>query len=176
MSSTYKSYKYQDPFKNNTPGATAKNIAAAARGKAKPKKSKQLSAAMTAWVEANRGRLEQPTDKQKAIFKQYDALKKEGRLPSTSSVKSRPSPQAQPSARPRAAGNKPVQKQSRVQKATQSVQQSNKGKQNLSKLRMADHPAAPKSSKKTKQPAFKVIKGVLHVLRGGKYVPTKKSR
>ena len=43
MASTYKSYKYQDPFKNNTPGATAKKMAAAAQGKPsqtiKPKKN-----------------------------------------------------------------------------------------------------------------------------------------
>jgi hypothetical protein len=74
------------------------------------KKTKQLSAGMAAWVKANRGKLKDPTKKQQAIFKQYDALKKEGRLPSTANVKRRPSPQAQPSAKPKAAGTKPVNK------------------------------------------------------------------
>lgn len=121
----------------------------------------------------------------------------------------------QPSTSTKPGGNKPVQTQSRVQQATKSVQQSNKGKERffaggkggkydksvksnkgkqrffdggkggkydksgksgIDKLKMADHPAAPKSSQKTKKPTFKLIKGVLHILKGGKYVPAKKSR
>tara|TARA_Y100000015_G_scaffold24151_1_gene23324 strand:- start:264 stop:878 length:615 start_codon:yes stop_codon:yes gene_type:complete len=79
--------------------------------------TKQMSAGMAAWVKANRSKLKNATAKQKAIFKQYDALKKEGRLPDTSSTKSRPSPQAQPSTSTKSAGTKPVQVKSKVQKA-----------------------------------------------------------
>jgi|TARA_Y100000033_G_C2722851_1_gene99235 hypothetical protein len=77
--------------------------------------TKQMSAGMAAWVKANRKRLTSgkhgntATDKQKALFKQYDALKKEGRLPNTSATKSRPSPKAQPSAKAKPTKPSPVQ-------------------------------------------------------------------
>ena len=105
----------------------------------------------------------------------------------------------------KAAGTKPVQaktktppKKSQVQKAVkankpQTAKQSlfEKGKRYggppitgeksntvTSKTKMSDHPALAKNKNKSsgKKPAFKVIKGVLHVLRGGKYIPTKKTR
>ena len=87
-------------------------------------KTKKMSAEMAAWVKANRKKLTSgkqgniATEKQKALFRQYDALKKEGNLPSTSTVKSRPSPQAQPSTSTKTGGNSPVQpvKQTKVQK------------------------------------------------------------
>ena len=39
-----------------------------------------LSKGMQKWVESNRSKLKNPTEKQDAIFKQYDKLQKEGRL------------------------------------------------------------------------------------------------
>ena len=97
---------------NQKSGRTLKEI--------QTKRTKQLSAGMAAWVKENRSKLKNPTNKQKEIFKQYDALKKEGRLPSTSTTKSRPSPQAQPSTSTKSAGTKPVQKQSRIQEAVKA--------------------------------------------------------
>ena len=44
------------------------------------KATPSLSKGMQQWVKANRSKLKDPTDKQKAIFEQYDKLKKEGRL------------------------------------------------------------------------------------------------
>ena len=105
---------------------------------------------------------------------------------------------------PKAAGTKPVQKQSKTSPGKSKVQQAvaankpttarnalfkkgeryggppitgEKSNTVTKSTRMGDHPALSKNKKSnSKKPAFKVIKGVLHVLRGGKYVPTKKSR
>lgn len=52
--------------------------------------AKSMSPEMRKWVEANRSKLKDPTDAQKALFKKYDALKKAGNLPSLSGVKSKP--------------------------------------------------------------------------------------
>ena len=87
---------------NQKAGRTLKDI--------KTPKTKKMSADMAAWVKANRSKLPNPTKKQEALFKQYDALKKEGNLPSTSTVKSRPSPQAQPSTSTKTGGKSPVQR------------------------------------------------------------------
>ena len=94
---------------------------------------KPMSAEMAAWVKANRKKLTSgkqgniATEKQKALFRQYDALKKAGNLPSTANVKRRPSPspQAQPSTSTKSGGTKPVQKQTRVQKGVSEVKASN---------------------------------------------------
>lgn len=56
----------------------------------KIKGAKSMSPEMRKWVEANRSKLKDPTDAQKALFKKYDALKKAGNLPSLSGVKSKP--------------------------------------------------------------------------------------
>ena len=42
--------------------------------------AKPLSKAMQQWVKANRSKLKDPTDKQKAIFNKYDQMKKAGML------------------------------------------------------------------------------------------------
>ena len=112
--------------------------------------TKQLSAGMAAWVKANRKKLKNPTDKQKAIFKQYDALKKEGRLPDTSATKSRPSPQTQPSAKPKAAGTKPVQQQSRVQKAVAATKSKPSDKAVEGGYTISSKNRKPKDKKKSK--------------------------
>lgn len=100
---------------NQKAGRTLKDI--------KTPKTKNMSAAMAAWVKANRKKLTKPTKKQEALFKQYDALKKAGNLPSTSTVKSRPSPQAQPSTSTKTGGNSPVQTQTNLQKGVKAVRQ-----------------------------------------------------
>ena len=111
---------------------------------------------------------------------------------------------SQPSAKAKAAGTKPVNTKPKTSPGKSPVQQAvaaNKprtakqafyqegkryggppisGKKSnivTEETRMGDHFALSKNKKSnSKKPAFKVIKGVLHVLRGGKYVPTKKSR
>ena len=115
-------YLNTDLLTNATKAQRAKAQADAAKalsksGNTSKPTTKKMSAGMAAWVKANRSKLKNATAKQKAIFKQYDALKKEGRLPDTSSTKSRPSPQAQPSTSTKSAGTKPVQVKSKVQKA-----------------------------------------------------------
>jgi len=114
------------------------------------KKTKQMSAGMAAWVKANRSKLKNATAKQKAIFQQYDALKKEGRLPDTSSTKSRPSPQAQPSAKPKAAGTKPVQKTTKVQKAVAATKPKASDKAVEGGYTISSKNRKPKDKKKSK--------------------------
>ena len=121
-------YFKTDLLTNATKAQRAKAQADAAKalsksGRTSKPKTKQMSAAMAAWVQANRGKLEKPTDKQKALFNQYDALKKEGNLPDTSKVKRRSSVAGQPSAKAKSAGVAPVQPASQVQKAAKAVQQ-----------------------------------------------------
>ena len=97
-----------------------------------------------------------------------------------SKVKPRPSTKAQPSTSTKPGGTKPVQK-TNVQKGAQAVTTRSTNKPVNSKNdddpgKMSAHFAAPKLNQTTKKPTFKLIKGVLHILKGGKYVPAKKSR
>ena len=112
--------------------------------------TKQMSAGMAAWVKANRSKLKNATAKQKAIFKQYDALKKEGRLPDTSSTKSRPSPQAQPSTSTKSAGTKPVQVKSKVQKAVAATKPKASNKAVEGGYTISSKYRKPKEEKKSK--------------------------
>ena len=108
MASTYKSYKYQDPFKNNTPGATATKMAAAAQGKpaptAKPKKN-PFSGMSNAQIKAKYKNMSQ-ADKKKFGMQMHTAAmanRKKGGAKAVSTT-------AQPPAKPKAVGNKPVNK------------------------------------------------------------------
>jgi hypothetical protein len=56
------------------------------------KATPSLSKGLQKWVEANRSKLKNPTDKQKAIFAQYDKLKKEGRLSNDAGLPSKNKP------------------------------------------------------------------------------------
>ena len=108
-------YFKTDLLTNATKAQRAKAQADAAKalsksGNTSKPTTKKMSAGMAAWVQANRGQLKNPTAKQKALFNQYDALKKEGNLPDTSATKSRPSPKAQPSTSTKTGGNSPVQR------------------------------------------------------------------
>ena len=92
----------------------------------------------------------------------------------------RPSTKAQPSTSTKTGGTKPVQK-TNVQKGAQAVTTRSTNKPVNSKNdddpgKMSEHFAAPQLNQTTKKPTFKLIKGVLHILKGGKYVPAKKSR
>tara|TARA_Y100000015_G_scaffold31201_1_gene30718 strand:+ start:649 stop:1284 length:636 start_codon:yes stop_codon:yes gene_type:complete len=106
-------YFKTDLLTNATKAQRAKAQADAAKalsksGRTSKPTTKKMSAAMATWVQANRGKLKNPTAKQKALFNQYDALKKAGNLPDTSKAKRRSSVAGQPSAKPKAAGTKPV--------------------------------------------------------------------
>ena len=116
-------YFKTDLLTNATKAQRAKAQADAAKalsksGKTSKPTTKKMSAAMATWVQANRGKLKNPTAKQKALFNQYDALKKEGNLPDTSKAKRRSSVAGQPSAKPKPAGVAPVQPASKVKKAS----------------------------------------------------------
>ena len=99
MASTYKSYKYQDPFKNNTPGATAKKIAAAAKGKPQPKakpKKNRFSGMSNAQIKAEYKDMSQ-ADKKKYGMQMHTAAmanrKKGGaKAVSTTTQSTKPAP------------------------------------------------------------------------------------
>lgn len=173
MGSTYKT-KYNLPpsltsLKTDHPTAKATTVKSVNQKSGRTlkemqtKKTKQMSAGMAAWVKANRSKLKNATAKQKAIFKQYDALKKEGRLPDTSSTKSRPSPQAQPSTSTKSAGTKPVNKVpqrfvdgAKGGKFDKAVQNKEKAKQNFfrgsSGTRGENLPSNPQLKSQPKKP------------------------
>ena len=108
MASTYKSYKYQDPFKNNTPGATAKKMAAAAQGKPaqtiKPKKN-PFSGLSNAQIKAKYKGMSQ-ADKKKFGMQMHAAAMANRKKGGAKAV----STSAQPSTSTKAAGTKPVNK------------------------------------------------------------------
>lgn len=122
-------YFKTDLLTNATKAQRAKAQADAAKalsksGKTSKPTTKKMSAAMATWVQANRGKLKNPTAKQKALFNQYDALKKAGNLPDTSKAKRRSSVAGQPSAKVKPAGVAPVQPASRVQQGASAVKAS----------------------------------------------------
>tara|TARA_R100000479_G_scaffold120439_1_gene61758 strand:- start:33 stop:500 length:468 start_codon:yes stop_codon:yes gene_type:complete len=72
--------------------STAASILGGMRASEAYKKTPKLSAGMQKWVEANRSKLKNPTDKQTAIFKQYDKLKRAGKLSNDAGLPSKNKP------------------------------------------------------------------------------------
>ena len=72
--------------------STAASILGGIRASEAYKKTPKLSAGMQKWVEANRSKLKNPTDKQTAIFKQYDKLKRAGKLSNDAGLPSKNKP------------------------------------------------------------------------------------
>jgi|TARA_Y100000033_G_scaffold12051_1_gene11209 hypothetical protein len=159
-------YFKTDLLTNATKAQRAKAQADAAKalsksGKTSKPTTKKMSAAMAAWVQANRGKLEKPTAKQEALFNQYDALKKEGNLPDTSKVKRRSSVAGQPSAKAKSAGVAPVQPASQVQKAAKAVKKASDkavegGYTISSKNRKQSSPAKPKLNPQQRRKAGQI--------------------
>ena len=68
--------------------------------------------------------------------------------------------------------NKPVNKVPSTTKSNPNKPQSKENKSQLNNLRMKDHPGLAINKPTPKNPAFKMIDGVLHRKQGNKYVPS----
>ena len=142
--------------------------------------AKSMSPEMRKWVEANRSKLKDPTDAQKALFDKYDALKKAGNLPSLSGVKSKPAEVAKKltnkakTTPPKAKSSpaQPAKKKLETRGKTNATMPSNPAGQRQQRAgvptRGANVPKDPKLKSKNKQTA----KDIVEKYKGGKRATT----
>lgn len=167
---------YKPPNLNNLTSLSSGPTNARHLGPAMNKKvqgAKSMSPEMRKWVEANRGKLKNPTPAQDKLFKKYDALKKAGNLPSLEGVKSKPAEVAKKLTN-KAKTTPPKAKTSPAQPAKRQLETTGKTEATMPSnppgqpQQRAGVPSNPKPKSEKKQTA----KDIVERYKGGKRAKT----